>query len=137
MTTVMLQLGDVWADGHGMYEEIHIRVPDEFTIPVLRENFEKVKKELNFDPKRFANGYGESNIDKDDLQPILNVGFKFSENVDADLDDEYDELYLGPDSFTEILMFVYGYGLEGFEWNLVEKPEVLNQESYGYGLFSL
>jgi hypothetical protein len=137
MTTVMLQLGDVYADGHGMYEEIHIQVPDLFTISTLRENFEKVKKQLNFDPKRLAEGYSESAVDKEVLQPLVDAGFNFSENVDAQLDDEYDEIYLGPDSFAELLMFMYGYGLEGFSWEVREKPDVLNRETYGYGLFSL
>jgi hypothetical protein len=143
MTTVMLELGDRWADGHGMYEEIHIEVPSLFTIEELRNNFKSAEKEFGVKAREFASGYQDSQVKRDDLQPLVDAGFKFSETTEAGAyfeDGEYideDYIYLGVEDLTEILMFLYGYGLEGFKWKVIEKPPVLNQESYGYGLFSL
>lgn len=137
MTTFMLQLGDVYADGHGMYEEIHVQVPSMFTLEELQKNFELAKLALKFDPARVAESYDDSVVEVEVLQPLVDAGFDFSDEVDSRFNDEELYVWLGPDSFAEILMFLFGYDLEGFEWNFVEKPPVLNRETYGYGLFSL
>lgn len=142
MTTFLLQVGDVHADGHGMFEEVHVQVPDKFSRETLRANFKDAKKKLGIDPKRFAENYEEYTVDREKLQPLFDAGFTFSENTETqwyfeEKGLEEDNVGLHVESLVEILMFFYGYELEGFIWEVVEKPPVLNEESYGYGLFML
>jgi hypothetical protein len=135
----MLEFGDRYADGHGQYEEIHVEVPG-YSGDVLRDNFKLNEMELGIDVSTFAADYQDSRVSYEDLRPLFKDGFRFGEHTELGIGDEepteVEEIYIGSDSFTDILMYLYGRGLANFSWRVIEKPEVLNSHgTYGYGMF--
>ena len=140
MTIVNLQLGDYCADGHGIHRDFHINVPDAYSIDNLRENFKKTVELTGVNPKKFAAEYQDSTAPRDQLQTLVDAGFSFTPDSESHYyftEDNEDKVYLDEDGMIEILMFFYGYGLEGFGWQLIPTPPTLNLEMYGYGLFVL
>lgn len=143
MTIVNLQLGDVYADGHGIHRDFHINVPDTYSIDDLRVNFKKTVETLGVNPKDFARDYQNSTASLEKIQTLVEAGFLFSKESESAyyyqeaLDNDEDYLYLDEEGMIDILMFFYGYGLEGFGWQRIPSPPVLNEETYGYGLFVL
>lgn len=135
MTTFRLTFGDECADGHGQYEDVHIEVPG-YSGDDLRANFKINEEELNFDASRLASDYQESQVHYDELVPLFEDGFTFGDKTEVEVEED-EVIYLGIDSFTDILMYLYGRGLANFSWRIIEKPEQLNSGNklYGYGLF--
>jgi len=143
MTTMMIVLGDQYADGHGMCEEFHVSVPDQYTREALQENFAKAVEAIGVKLDHFAGDYDDYRVSRDYFQPLLDAGLVFPKgDYDIELyfegEDYADEDYIGLDreSFIFILMFLYGYGLPDFTWSSVRKPPQLNQDMYAYGLYS-
>jgi len=143
MTTMMVVLGDQYGDGHGMYEEFHVNVPDQYTQKTLQENFKQAVETIGVNLNHFAADYDDYRVSRDNFQPLFDAGLVFPKgtyDIEQYLEgEEYDhEYYIGLDreSFVFILMFLYGYGLPDFTWHDVPKPPQLNEEMYAYGLYS-
>jgi hypothetical protein len=139
MSTFMLEFGDPYADGHGQSEEIHVEVLG-YSGDDLRANFKINEKELGIDVSTFAADYQDSRVTYEELLPLLEDGFEFGENTELGIGneelEEAEEIYIGSDAFTDILMYLYGRGLANFSWRVIEKPERLNSHgNYGYGMF--
>lgn len=140
---MMVVLGDQYGDGHSMYGEFHVSVPDQFTLEALQENFKKTVETLGVKLDHFAADYDDYRVSREYFQPLLDAGLVFpkgSYDIEQYFEgEEYeDEDYIGLDqeSFIFILMFLYGYGLPDFTWKDVPKPPQLNQNQYAYGLYS-
>lgn len=143
MTVMMIVLGDQYADGHGMYEEFHVSVPDQYTQKALQENFTKAVETIGVNLKQFAGEYDDYQVSRSEFQPLLDAGLVFPKGdyaielyLEGEMYEDDDYIALDTESFIFILMFLYGYGLPDFTWHDIYKPPRLNREMYAYGLYS-
>jgi hypothetical protein len=143
MTQFYVTLGDECSDGHGKFSKEIVEVPDQFDLQTLHENYRKNVDLFGFDIQNIAADYEDSCIDPEYLDNLLELGF----TSDSDSigyytnhpEDEDDCVNLCIEGYTDIFMFFIGYGLEGFEWTMIEKPRLEeltpSRGMFGYGLF--
>lgn len=153
MTKYKMILGDWSRDGDGVTQTIYVDIPDIFGPDLLRSNFEENVKKFGFDPVEVvARDYEEPTIPLDLAKRLFDAGYDNQEDEDSDsyLHDDYSQPPVGMlwvdgyDAYLSILMFFFGHGLEGWEYEIAsdETPlllgghhAILGNRSAGYGLF--
>lgn len=131
-------VGDWSGDGHDKTQECTVIVPDRFTAEILGANYKKNVKLLGVDPESFANEY-EDSILPDEVAAKLEAHGLILNDSEFYV---HDKFYFGVKAMVKIVMFLFGYGLEGFTWELEELAPVIaggyrveGPSSIGYGLF--
>jgi hypothetical protein len=134
-------LGDWSGDGHEKTHSYLFTTPNHFTDDILGANYKKSVAELKIDPTKFAKEYEDSTLPEDVFEALQKYGFDVSV-IDRDGDDG--NAYVYSDTMFQILMFLIGYSLDGFEWELRKPPkpligtwqaEATGSSFVGYGLF--
>lgn len=140
MTQHKIILGDWGGDGHTETSSYLLEIPDQFTTNILVKNYYKNSAELNVDPTTFAVEYEDNIIPVDVVESLVAAGLPLEEFTDS-----YEEgvgAATTPNEMLNILMFLFGRGLEGFTWKHAQSEvSVLIGnfkapiDSVGYGLY--
>lgn len=136
MNKFRIVVGDWSGDGHRETKEFTVLVPDAFTSEILGVNYAKSVSSLGIDPELFANDYEDPSI------PKIIVDKLAAHNVIVNTVENKGELYIGPEDMVKIVMFLFGYQLDGFQWELEELAPIIaggykvaGPSSIGYGFF--
>ena len=141
MNKFKIVLGDWSGKGHEKTLEYIVVVPDEFHGATLGANYRKNVELLGINPETFANGPEDSKLPADIATKLA----AHNVTMNSAFYDEDGSVHIDADNMLEILMLLFGYGLDGFAWRLDEEVVTLvgsydaiaaHNSEIGYGLFS-
>ena len=141
MAKFQVIVGDWSGDGHEKTQTFLVVVDDRFTSEILAANYRKNVAELGVDPTTFAAEYEDRSIPADVAKILDSYGVVYNEYKG--------ESFMEDDAMTRvgmfnIMMFLFGHGLEGFSWEqeftnypvlVGEYRSAIGPEAVGYGLF--
>ena len=142
-------LGDWQRLGHGMTGYDIVEIPDEFTSEILNDNYRRNVQETGVNPEKFADSEGDSLIPVEMVHSLLAKGMKL-EDITYDYETEPSEdgedvlvsyAHIADSGMLNVLMFLFGDGLEGFTWKVSswEIPTLVGPgaavSEVGYGLY--
>lgn len=130
-----ITLGDWSDDGHGKTTDVLFTTPDEFTDEVLSVNYIKNVAKLGIDPTEFGAEYEDFTIPLEVKETLRKFGFNpkpVSEWSNGKWwEDEND--WFDTAKMTQIVLFLMGYDLDGFDHEYITLDAVV--KDIGYGLF--
>jgi hypothetical protein len=135
MTKRKITLGDWSGDGHNVTEVFIVDIPEEFTAEILGSNYRKNVLKLGINPEQFANEYEDSTVPEDVAEKLKQHGIELEEDDGTP--------YISRKQMVKTLMLLFGYGLNGFTYDIISEnlPELVGPGSYGgpngvgYGLY--
>lgn len=134
-------LGDWSGDGHETAEPFWFETEDRFTTDVLAENYQKNVAEFGIDSTKFANAYSNPGVPTATFKALVELGVEFGT---TDYRPKQEAYYITEMDMIEILMFLFGHGLEDFYWEETTDDTPLLIGGYdaalgllnvGYGLY--
>jgi hypothetical protein len=135
--TINLVIGDWSDDGHGKKDKFTIKC--NLDKKALEKAYKKGVKKVGVDiTSDVAHEYEDSTISKEDWDKLLKAGMKADEVGEVDipdhLDGQSDRIFIWPDAFADIWLFVAKAGNPKFEFEHVIAT-ASNINIGGYGLF--
>lgn len=134
-----IALGDWSGDGHNQEEVFLFEIPDQFTVEVMKESYQKSVAEFGFGCEHFADEYEDNSIRAEWAQSLIAAGIP--EHCISVFNGEY---YIeSKDDMCGIIFFMIGRNIEGFTFEgvtstfplLVGTWNAPIADSVGYGLF--
>jgi hypothetical protein len=141
MSKRKMTLGDWSGDGHNITNVFVVDIPEEFTAEVLGSNYRKNVLKLDINPEQFAYEYEDNSVPPEVTEKLKQHG------IEVDNDDYIEgseNFYITGEVMVKVLMLLFGYGLDGFKYEVISEnlPELVGPGSYGgpngvgYGMYS-
>lgn len=141
-----ITLGDWSGDGHGITQDYFFETADQFTDEVLGANYDKNIVDLGINPSKLMDSPDEYEIPVAVKQKLQSLDIA---NLSKPVNPKYDEPWwdpseeyadFGPDGMARLILFLVGYGLDGFDYEFVTVPSLIgggksSTPSVGYTLF--
>lgn len=145
MTDYKVIVGDWSDDGHGKADSYIVDVSAEFSVDVLRANYEKNVSEIGFAPTSLCEDYEDSSVSEEQANALFAAGLPDDRKCIATEPGPYPQ-YFVPDSegMLHLCMFFLTRNLTGATWFIKNDSiptlfgganPVIDAGSVGYGLY--
>lgn len=125
-----IAVGDWSDDGHGKCDYFMVETDCE-SIEGIRELYFRIKEKFDLDISEIAKYYGCNEMDVDDYNLLVDLGFCPKEDNFEIIDSDYIGI-LETEAIAEIIVFMLNKLDTGYKFNLVSESEVPMLQFWGF-----